>query len=83
MLLNFHKPLKSRILKKISHVFTTKEAKYKNVIKWRSPRHFETELNKEFFSFINFSFVTRKWESKSVTIELVTQSEIFYFLTSS
>ena len=40
-------------------------------------------LLKEFFSFISVTFVTRKWENKSASIELVTRSEIFYFLTSS
>ena len=41
---------------------------------WRSPCHFEIVIFKEFFSFINFTFVPN---------ELVTQSEIKYFLTSS
>ena len=40
----------------------------KNVTEWRSPCHFETAIIKDFFSFVSFS---------------ITQSEIFYFLTSS
>ena len=44
---------------------------------------FETAKNKEFFSFINFTFVTRKSENKRAPIKLVTRSEIFYFLTLS
>ena len=36
---------------------------------------------KDSFSFINFMFVTRKWENKILTIALETQSEFFYFLT--
>ena len=43
----------------------------------------QTVIFKEFFSFINFTVVTRKWENKSASIELVTRSEIFHFLTSS
>ena len=35
------------------------------------------------FSFIKVIFLTRKWENKSLTIELVTPNEIFYFLISS
>ena len=38
---------------------------------------------KLFFSLINFTFVTRKWDNKSAPIELVTWGEIFYFLTST
>ena len=44
----------------------------KNVIERRNPCHFETAIIKEFFSFINFTFVTRKREIKSAPIELVT-----------
>ena len=35
--------------------------------------HFETVVFKELFSFINFTFLTRKWENKNTHIELVTQ----------
>ena len=38
---------------------------------------------KEFFLFINLTFVTGSWENKNVPIESVTWSEIFYCLTSS
>ena len=38
---------------------------------------------KYIFSFINFILATRKWENKSVPIELVTPSITFYFPTSS
>ena len=55
----------------------------KNVIERNSPCHFETVIFKEFFSFVNFTFKTRKWENKNAPIELVTQSEVFYFLTLS
>ena len=53
--------------------------KTKNAIEWHSPCHFETAIIKKFFSFINFTFGTRKLENKSAPIELVTRSEIFYF----
>ena len=54
----------------------------------------QAAIFKGFSSFINFTFVTRKSENKppvsnskakkkSLTIELVTRSESFYFLTSS
>ena len=39
----------------------------------------QTVTFKEFFSFINFTFLTQKWENESFTIELVTRSEIFIF----
>ena len=55
----------------------------KIAMEWRSPYHFETTVIKEFFSFINFTFVTRKWENKIAPIELVTRNEFFYFLTLS
>ena len=42
------------------------------VIESRSPCHFEIVTFKDFFSFINFLFVTRKRKNKSLTIELVT-----------
>ena len=32
----------------------------------------QTVTFKDFFSFINSTFVTRKWKNKSLTIELVT-----------
>ena len=51
-----------------------------NVIEWCSPCHFETVIFKEFFSFINFKFVTTKWQNKSAPIEVVTRSEIFFSL---
>ena len=35
----------------------------------------QTVLFKEFFSFNNFTFVTRKWENKNAPIELVTQRQ--------
>ena len=44
----------------------------KSVIERRSPCHFETVIFKDFFSFINFLFVTRKRKNKGLTIELVT-----------
>ena len=37
------------------------------------------ERRNRFFSFINFTFVTRKWEYKSGTIKLVTQKWSFLF----
>ena len=51
----------------------------KNVIDWRSQCYFETAIIKEFFSFIDFTFVTRKWENKKAPIDLLTRSEIFCF----
>ena len=45
--------------------------------------HFEAVIFKEFFLFINFMFVTRKWDNKSAPIQFVTRSEICYFLASS
>ena len=55
----------------------------KNVIERGSPCHSETAIIKEIFSFINFKFVTRKWQNKSAPIELVTRSKFIYFSTSS
>ena len=44
----------------IIYVLTTKQAKYKRiVIEQRSPCYFETVVFKDFFSFVNFTFVTR------------------------
>ena len=43
----------------------------------------QTVTVKDSISFINFMFVTRKRQNKSLNIELVIRSEIFYFLTSS
>ena len=40
---------------------------------------FETVIFMEFFSFINFTLVTRNYKNKIVPIELLTQSEIFIF----
>ena len=50
-----------------------------NVIERRSPCYFETVIYKETFSFINLTFVTRKWENKNTPIELVTPSKFFIF----
>ena len=59
----------------------TKEAKYKKkiTIDWGSPSQFETPVFKDFFSFINFTFVTQKWENENALIELVTRDEIVIF----
>ena len=38
---------------------------------------------KNFFSFINFTFIIRKWKNKCPPIELVARTEISYFSTSS
>ena len=46
-----------------------------NVIEWRSPCHFETAIIKDFFSLINFTSVSQKWENKSAHIELAIRSE--------
>ena len=43
----------------------------------------QTVTLKEFFSFINFTFVTQKRKNKSLTIELLTRSATIYFSTSS
>ena len=39
----------------------------------------QTVIFMELFPFINFTFVTRKWENTNATNKLATQSEIFYF----
>ena len=44
-----------------------------------SPSRFETAIIKELFSFINFTFITRKRKNKSLTIKLVTSGVTFYF----
>ena len=36
----------------------------------------QTVIFKGFFSFINFTFVIQKWETKSSAVELVTRNEI-------
>ena len=63
----------------IAHMYLQqRKLNTKNVIEWGSPCHFETEIIKEIFSFINLTFVTRKWQNKSALIELLTQSEFLY-----
>ena len=51
----------------------------KNVMEWRSACYFETALVKDFFSFFNFTFITRECENKNVPIGLVARNEIKYF----
>ena len=66
-----------------------------SILLWEVLRNLRSSINfqgfteiqivkfKDFFSFFKFTFVTRKWEDKNATIELVTRNEIKYFLTSS
>ena len=51
----------------------------KKKIEWSSPCHFESAILKEFFTFINFMFVTWKWENKNAPTKSVTQNEINVF----
>ena len=67
----------------ITYVLTTEQAKYRKGNRITHPCHFETVIFKKVFPFINFTFVTRKWENKSAPTELITRSKIFYFSTLS
>ena len=51
MLLNLHKPLKSSILKKISHMYLQQsKLSSKNVIEWHSPCDFENTTRRQLTS---------------------------------
>ena len=55
------------------------QGKYKNLIERRSPCRLKTAVIEEFFSFINFMFITQKSENESAPIDLETQRKFFIF----